>query len=156
MIMTGVFFFGVSGIEMRLRMTCWVWYFILACCWGRTLSIPQQLINEFKTAMLPLFGFKDRPKVDGTKFQVPETLKELYQKQIDYHLDTASIPLPGLHTQSANTIRSFTHVGKHLWHLLFKLSPKTFHMLANWFKTSYISTWVLYDSKIKFHKINSN
>ncbi|RZC41737.1 protein decapentaplegic, partial [Asbolus verrucosus] len=94
-------------IAMRLNQ---FWYLILACCWGKSLSIPQQLINEFKSTLLPFFGFKERPKMEGGKVHVPEALRRLYEIQNDFQWDTASLPLPGLYTGSANTVRSFTHV----------------------------------------------
>ncbi|XP_015834295.1 protein decapentaplegic isoform X1 [Tribolium castaneum] len=95
-----------NGIAMRLNMLI---YLIVACCWGKSLSIPQQILNEFKSTLLPLFGLKEQPKIEG-KVQVPEALKKIYNIQNNFEYDTASLPLPGLYTKSANTIRSFTHV----------------------------------------------
>lgn len=61
---------------------------------------------------MSLFGFRKRPIVDRSKIVIPQAMLDMYERQMNHPLDTASIPRPGLHTKSANTIRSFTHVGK--------------------------------------------
>nr|CAD7196659.1 unnamed protein product [Timema douglasi] len=40
---------------------------------------------------------------------IPDAMLELYQRQTGLSLDTASLALPGRHTKTANTVRSFVH-----------------------------------------------
>lgn len=81
-------------------------------CWTTATSIPKEVLTEVETNLLTLFGFNKRPRVNRTKVIIPDAMLRLYEKQIGHPYDTASIPRPGLHTTSANTVRSFTHIGR--------------------------------------------
>lgn len=99
---------------MNLPSTLWlVLLAILECCY-RTYSsnVPKEVLAEVETNLMSLFGFKQRPKIDKSKVVIPQAMLDLYQKQMGFPLDTASIPKKGWHTRSANTVRSFTHIGR--------------------------------------------
>lgn len=72
---------------------------------------PETLVQIEKN-LLSLFGFKKRPKIDRSKIVIPEAMKKLYAEIMGHELDSVNVPKPGLHTKSANTVRSFTHEGK--------------------------------------------
>ncbi|KAH0819241.1 hypothetical protein GEV33_003549 [Tenebrio molitor] len=93
---------------MRLRTLLFV--VVSASCWGKSLSIPKEVIEEVKTTLLPMFGITETPKLDGVQVHVPEVLKKLYDIQNDLDYDTASLPVTGIDTGSANTVRSFIHI----------------------------------------------
>uniref|UniRef100_A0A1B6DZH3 TGF-beta family profile domain-containing protein n=1 Tax=Clastoptera arizonana TaxID=38151 RepID=A0A1B6DZH3_9HEMI len=59
--------------------------------------------------LLSLFGLGKRPRVDRRKAIIPPAMLELYRKQTDQDMQSSTLPLPGRHTRSANTVRSFTH-----------------------------------------------
>lgn len=103
---------------MNLRNMCWlVILAILECCWRTSSSnLPKEALAEVEASLLSLFGFKSRPKIDKSKIVIPQALIEMYEKQTGFPFETASIPKKGLHTRSANTIRSFTHIGR--WWIL--------------------------------------
>ncbi|KAJ8953833.1 hypothetical protein NQ318_006683 [Aromia moschata] len=119
---------------MHLRNMCWlVILATLECCWKTSSSsnLPKEVLAEVETNLLSLFGFKNRPKVDKSKVYIPQAMLEMYEKQMGFPLDTASIPKRGFHTRSANTIRSFTHIespvdsrfaGHHKFRLKFDVS----------------------------------
>lgn len=106
--------FFLSGIAMRFSvvLTC----YILACCWEKSATtVPEHLVNEFKLTLLPIFGMTDPPKLNASeKVEIPQALKKLYNAQKHLEWDTASLPLPGMLTGSANTVRSYAHVGRYL------------------------------------------
>ncbi|XP_059614059.1 protein decapentaplegic [Phlebotomus argentipes] len=58
---------------------------------------------------LSLFGLNKRPIVDRSKIVIPEAMKKLYAEITGHDVDSVNIPKPGLHSKSANTVRSFTH-----------------------------------------------
>lgn len=80
--------------------------------WTYSTTPPKDVLAEVETNLLSLFGFKKRPKIDRNKILIPDAMLKLYEEQVGHPYDTASIPRPGLHTMAANTVRSFTHVGK--------------------------------------------
>lgn len=63
--------------------------------------------------LLTLFGRSKRPKpIDRSKVVIPDSLKMLYTEIMGEELrESVNLPKPGLHTKSANTVRSFTHEG---------------------------------------------
>lgn len=63
--------------------------------------------------LLTLFGMSKRPKpIDRSKIVIPEAMKMLYAEIMGEELrESVNLPKPGLHTKSANTVRSFTHEG---------------------------------------------
>ncbi|KAJ8968256.1 hypothetical protein NQ317_001898 [Molorchus minor] len=99
---------------MNFNRMCWLIILaVLECCWRTTSSnLSKEVLAEVETNLLSLFGFKGRPKVDKTKVVIPQAMVDLYERQMGFPLETASIPKRGIHTRSANTIRSFTHIGR--------------------------------------------
>lgn len=87
---------------------------LLDCArWSTSSSqVPKEVIVEVENNLLSLFGFRRRPKIDKTKIEIPEAMLRLYEQQIGQPYDTVAIPRPGLHTNSANTVRSFSHIGR--------------------------------------------
>lgn len=75
--------------------------------------MSKEVLAEVETNLRTLFGFKGRPKVDRSKLVIPQALIDLYEEQSGSKLDITSINRPGLFTQTANTIRSYTHVGEY-------------------------------------------
>lgn len=81
--------------------------------WACSSSVPKEALGEVEANLLSLFGFRKRPRIDKSKVVIPQVMLDLYRRQTGHqYIDSASIPRPGLHTKSANTVRSFTHVGK--------------------------------------------
>ncbi|XP_014276673.1 protein decapentaplegic [Halyomorpha halys] len=63
--------------------------------------------------LLRVLGLQRRPPPPPPDVQIPPELLQLYHQQQDPDaLDTLDLPLPGRHTRSANTIRSFTPIGE--------------------------------------------
>lgn len=79
---------------------------------------------QIENNLLSLFGFKSRPKlIDRSKIVIPEAMKQLYAEIMGHELrESVNLPKPGLHSKSANTVRSFTHEGKPVLYLLFIIS----------------------------------
>lgn len=65
--------------------------------------------------LLSLFGLGRRPRVDRRRAVIPPAMLELYRRQTGQDMETSDLPLPGRHTRSANTVRSFTHTGKEVF-----------------------------------------
>lgn len=76
-------------------------------------TMDHDTIIKVEKNLLTLFGRSKRPKpIDRTKVVIPESLKILYAKTMGEELrESVNLPTPGLHTKSANTVRSFTHEG---------------------------------------------
>ena len=70
----------------------------------------DKAIESLEASLLSLLGFTKRPKPVG-KTHVPDQLMNLYTKQLA--MGMANIAKPGLGTNSANTVRSFVHVGRY-------------------------------------------
>lgn len=64
--------------------------------------------------LLSIFGMSKRPKqIDRSKVVIPDAMKALYAEIMGEELrESVNLPKPGLHTKSANTVRSFTHEGE--------------------------------------------
>lgn len=67
--------------------------------------------KELEGSLLNVFGLKRRPRPGQQAIVVPEFLVELYRQQTGLEVDTTNLNLAGKHTQSANTVRTFTHKG---------------------------------------------
>lgn len=67
----------------------------------------DEVIAGMEASLLSLLGFTKRPKPQGPVY-VPESLRKLYVRQNSIRM--ADIAKPGIHTRSANTVRSFYHV----------------------------------------------
>jgi len=69
----------------------------------------EQVIAGMEASLMSLMGITRRPKPRGQTY-VPESLKKLHARQNS--IGIADIAKSGLHTRSANTVRSFPHVGE--------------------------------------------
>lgn len=78
---------------------------------SNSLKGNSEVLANVEASLLSMFGFKKRPR--PAKVVVPEAMLELYRKQTGFEVDTTALPLPGRHTRTANTVRSFPHVGKY-------------------------------------------
>jgi hypothetical protein len=78
---------------------------------GNSLKEKPEVLATVEASLLSLFGFKRRPRPG--KVVVPEAMLELYRQQTGFDVDTTALPLPGRHTRTANTVRSFPHVGEY-------------------------------------------
>ncbi|XP_014276993.1 protein decapentaplegic [Halyomorpha halys] len=62
--------------------------------------------------LLRVLGLQRRPRPPSPGTLVPPELLDIYRRQqAPDTLDTLDLPLPGRYTRSANTVRSFTHIG---------------------------------------------
>ncbi|PSN48329.1 Protein decapentaplegic [Blattella germanica] len=68
-----------------------------------------EVLEKVESSLLSLFGFQQRPRPRRGKVVVPDAMLELYRRQTGQDVDTSALPLPGRHTHTANTVRSFTH-----------------------------------------------
>ena len=75
-----------------------------------SLKEKPEVLEKVESSLLSLFGFRKRPRPG--KVVVPEAMLELYRRQTGHDVETTALPLPGRHTHTANTVRSFTHIGK--------------------------------------------
>lgn len=80
----------------------------------------EQTIAGVEASLLSLLGFTRRPKPQGSTVHIPESLRKLYLHQ--KKIGIADIAKPGFHTRSANTVRSFSHVGEYTWSMIFPFS----------------------------------
>ncbi|XP_023017517.1 decapentaplegic morphogen [Leptinotarsa decemlineata] len=97
---------------MNLSIKFWLVPLIIFECSCRTLSsnLPKDVLEQAEAGLLSLFGFKGRPKIDKSKVVIPQIMIDLYERQTGLRLDTTSIPKKGWRTETANTVRSFTHI----------------------------------------------
>lgn len=59
-------------------------------------------------------GLSERPMVNKNS-NIPSAAIELYKSMLEGNKITAHIPLPGLHTKSANTIRTYANKGIYIY-----------------------------------------
>ncbi|XP_046388645.1 protein decapentaplegic [Ischnura elegans] len=82
----------------------------------------DQVVQAVESNLMKLFGFTRRPRPDRRKIVIPDAMVELYNslqggrdtseeddEDTERH-HSSGFHLPGRHTGTANTIRSFTHV----------------------------------------------
>lgn len=69
----------------------------------------EEVIAGMEASLLSLLGFTKRPRPQG-QAHIPKSLKELHARQ--NAIGIADIAKAGIHTRSANTVRSFPHIGK--------------------------------------------
>lgn len=69
----------------------------------------DQVIAGMEASLLSLLGFTKRPRPQG-QAHIPNSLRELHARQ--NAIGIADIAKPGIHARSANTVRSFPHIGK--------------------------------------------
>lgn len=75
-------------------------------------------LAQFEKTLFAQLGMVRRPHiVDRSKIVIPDELKEIFNKMMEGHelMDSVNLPMPGTHTKSANTIRSFAHEGKQVY-----------------------------------------
>lgn len=73
------------------------------------------VLEQFEKTLFAQLGLTRRTRtIDRSKIVIPDELRDIYNKMMEGHQDTDSVnlPMPGVHTKSANTIRSFVHEGK--------------------------------------------
>lgn len=79
----------------------------------RTKPDPETQV-KIEENLLSLFGMTSRPRsIDRSKVIIPEAMTQLYAEITGQELRTTNLPKPGLHTKSANTVRSFQHEGNY-------------------------------------------
>lgn len=71
----------------------------------------DKVLKAVESNLLTLFGLKRRPR-SARSIVIPDALKTLYRRQTGMDVETTNFALPGRHTGSANTVRTFTHQGK--------------------------------------------
>ncbi|RZF48268.1 hypothetical protein LSTR_LSTR006235 [Laodelphax striatellus] len=66
--------------------------------------------GRLEATLLSALGLSSRPRTDRSRVVVPPAMLELYRRQAGLKSqETLALPLPGRHTRSANTVRSFQH-----------------------------------------------
>lgn len=100
---------------MQLMRIYWLLAILLEIQCSKALeteTTSKEVLAQVEANLMSLFGFKKRPgKVDRSKVVIPQALLDLYEKQTGKPLNSVNIRKPGLLTKSANTVRSFNHVG---------------------------------------------
>lgn len=73
-------------------------------------TVEPQMLKRLESQFLKLFGMATRPqRAQQQKIKIPKYLLDLYQKQTGTELPTSNLNLPGRHTRTANTVRTFYH-----------------------------------------------
>lgn len=82
-------------------------------------TMDQDTQIKVEKNLLNIFGMKKRPTpINRANVVIPDAMKVLYAEIVGEELrDSVHFPKPGLHTKSANTVRSFTHEGESHVHL---------------------------------------
>lgn len=75
-------------------------------------QLDQKALQQVESNLLSLFGLNRRPRVNRKNVRIPKAMLDLYKLQTGQDVDTSMLPLPGRHTRSANTVRTFTHQGR--------------------------------------------
>lgn len=75
------------------------------------LSIRERndMLNAFESTLLNMFGFSERPRPKGKK-RVPEYIMDIYRRHSSG--TTMDFDIEGKTTGTANTVKSFHHIGK--------------------------------------------
>ncbi|XP_037957400.1 protein decapentaplegic-like [Teleopsis dalmanni] len=76
---------------------------------GEKIKPDLKILVEIESSLLSLFNMKRPPTIDRSKIVIPDAMKELYEQIMGQEINSINIPKRGLLTQSANTVRSFTH-----------------------------------------------
>lgn len=80
-----------------------------------TLKPDTDTLVKVENILLAQLGLGKRPRPsDPSKIVIPEAIKQLYAEMTGQEVDSINIPKPGLHTKTANTVRSFPHQGEFL------------------------------------------
>lgn len=77
-------------------------------------SIDPVALAAYEKNLFAQLGLTKRPKIiDRANIVIPDELMETYHKMMagHEHSDSVALPTPGVHTKSANTIRSYGHEG---------------------------------------------
>merc|ERR1712071_490890 len=72
-------------------------------------SITGERVEALEGSLLNMFGLKRRPRPQRGNIVIPQFLVELYRHQNGVDVDTTNLDLKGKLTQTANTVRTFTH-----------------------------------------------
>ncbi|CAH0560778.1 unnamed protein product [Brassicogethes aeneus] len=101
---------------LKMRLSTILWLVLLAQTKSEdteTIEIsndlPPEAMKQVEASLMTMFGFKGRPNLDRSKIFIPQEMLDLYEQQMGHPLDTTNIPKKGMHTQNANTVRSFAH-----------------------------------------------
>lgn len=76
------------------------------------IPLDKRALQQVESNLLSLFGLNRRPRVNRKNVRIPKAMLDLYKLQTGQDVDTSMLPLPGRHTRSANTVRTFTHQGR--------------------------------------------
>lgn len=71
-------------------------------------TVEPQVLQRLESQFLKLFGMKQRP-AKKKRIKIPKYLVQLYKRQTGNDLPTSNLNLPGRHTRTANTVRTFYH-----------------------------------------------
>ncbi len=77
-------------------------------------SLEPDKLEQIEKSLISLLGMERRPKIiDRTKIVIPDELQDIFNEMMTGHyaMDSVSLPMPGVHAKSANTIRCFQHEG---------------------------------------------
>lgn len=99
-------------------------------------NINKEALQQVESNLLSLFGLNRRPKVNRKNIQIPKAMLDLYKLQTGQDVDTSMLPLPGRHTRSANTVRTFTHQGRAIFISLSTCSQNNWQHCSIYLKNS--------------------
>ncbi|KAI5745817.1 hypothetical protein M8J76_014401 [Diaphorina citri] len=74
-----------------------------------SVQLDKEALQQVESNLLSLFGLNRRPRPNRKNVRIPKAMLDLYKLQTGQDVDTSMLPLPGRHTRSANTVRTFTH-----------------------------------------------
>lgn len=78
-------------------------------------DVDPVAMAKFEKTLFAQLGLTKRPQnVDRSAIVIPDELMDIYHKMMEGHKtsDSIALPTPGVHSKSANTIRTYSHEGK--------------------------------------------
>nr|CAG4640924.1 EOG090X07KO [Eulimnadia texana] len=72
-------------------------------------TLSNEKTAQLEGSLLSMFGLRSRPRPRRQDIVIPDFLVEQYEQQTGLEVDTTSFYTRGKFTQTANTIRTFTH-----------------------------------------------
>lgn len=78
-------------------------------------AIDPVALANYERDLFAQLGLSKRPTItDRASIVIPDELMDIYHQMMAGHeqSDSVALPTPGVHTKSANTIRSYDHEGE--------------------------------------------
>lgn len=101
-----------------------------------SVQLDKKALQQVESNLLSLFGLNRRPRPNRKNVRIPKAMLDLYKLQTGQDVDTSMLPLPGRHTRSANTVRTFTHQGRVIFYVGCTMYHGTCSCVGNTAKSS--------------------